>query len=404
MHAATQPVTVKSLFGKTRMTQVEIAAALDIGTSALNLIINKGIWPRMNPDEVDQRLRDFLTSRFTEDQVTTAFEHLYSLKKGIALKPNSEKPAGPSDSAAEEENMLLPKTTLTQQTGQHFKVFRNPFAIEVSAPEQLYLGLNFNYVRQALWHAAKTSSLIAITGESGSGKTTLKQDLFDRIQREKLKVVVIEPYIIASALNNGQGKVLKTMGIAEAIIKTLGFGQIKAKRSIHSQWEQVHELLLESSRAGYSHLLLLEEAHSLTNDFLRQLKRLLELQNGYKKLLSIVIIGQPELLKRLNERNYELREFVQRCEFITLEPIASNELENYLKHCLEQSGVSYGLDHFIDGKGIQAMVTRMQQKNRSGEITSLLYPLAIGNFMAAAMNQVVKLKGDVITAGVVAQV
>lgn len=403
MQDATQPITVKSLFGKTRMTQVEIAAALDIGTSALNLIINKGIWPRLNPDEIDQRLREFLSSRFSDEQVSTAFEHLYSLKKGIALKPNSEKPAGQSDSA-EEENMLLPKTTLTQQAGKHFKVFRNPFALEVSAPEQLYLGLNFNYVRQALWHAAKSSSLIAITGESGSGKTTLKQDLFDRIQRESMKVVVIEPYIIASALNNSQGKVLKTMGIAEAIIKTLGFGQIKAKRSIHAQWEQVHELLLESSRAGYSHLLLLEEAHSLTNDFLRQLKRLLELQNGYKKLLSIVIVGQPELLKRLTDRNYELREFVQRCEFVKLEPIASNELEDYLKHCLNQSGVSYGLDHFIDSKGIQAMIVRMQQRNRSGEVTSLLYPLAIGNFMAAAMNQVVKLQGDVITAGIVNQI
>lgn len=403
MHEATQQVTVKSLFGQSKMTQVEIAAALDIGTSALNLIINKGIWPRLNPDEIDQRLRDFLSSRFSDEQVSTAFEHLYSLKKGVALKPNSEKPAGQSDSA-EEENMLLPKTTLTPQAGQHFKVFRNPFAIDISSPDQLYLGNNFNYVRQALWHAAKSGGFIAITGESGSGKTTLKQDLFDRIQREKLKLAVIEPYIQASALNDSQGKVLKTMGIAEAIIKTLGFGQIKPKRSIHSQFEQVHDLLLESSRAGYSHLLLLEEGHSLTNAFLRQLKRLFELQDGYKKLLSIVIIAQPELLKRLNERNYEVREIVQRCEIVTLEPINSNELESYLKHCIKQSDVSYGLEHFIDSKGIQAMIGRMQQRNRSGEVTSLLYPLAIGNFMAAAMNQVVKLKGDVITAGVVAQV
>ncbi|VEI45183.1 Uncharacterised protein [Actinobacillus equuli] len=57
------------------------------------------------------------------------------------------------------------------------------------------------------------------------------------------------------------------------------------------------------------------------------------MEDGFKKLLSIVLIGQPELKLKLSERNTEVREVVQRCEVVELAPLDA-ELERYVQHNL----------------------------------------------------------------------
>ncbi|MFP4733744.1 AAA family ATPase, partial [Pasteurella multocida] len=84
---------------------------------------------------------------------------------------------------------------------------------------------------------------------------------------------------------------------------------------------QLHRVLKDSARAGNQHVLIIEEAHSLPVPTLKHLKRFFELEDGFKKLLSIVLVGQPELKLKLSERNFEVREVVQRCEIVTLEPL-----------------------------------------------------------------------------------
>ncbi|MDR8262938.1 transposase, partial [Acinetobacter baumannii] len=125
----------------------------------------------------------------------------------------------------DEQAMLLAKQSLTQQAKKHFGLFDNPFTNEVRAVEELFLNSDINYVRQALYQTAKHGGFIAISGESGSGKSTLRRDLLDRIRREKLPILIIEPYVIATEDNDIQGKTLKSSHIAEAIINTVSAGQ-----------------------------------------------------------------------------------------------------------------------------------------------------------------------------------
>ncbi|EBA1658102.1 hypothetical protein HW82_27600, partial [Salmonella enterica] len=113
----------------------------------------------------------------------------------------------------------------------------------------------------------------------------------------------------------------------------------------------------ESSQCG--HVLIIEEAHSLPVPTLKHLKRFLELEHGFKRLLSIILIGQQELRDKLSERSASVREVVQRCEMVRLEPLG-DDLEAFLAFKFERAGRK--VSEFIDESGIQAIRDKMTVK------------------------------------------
>ena len=99
----------------------------------------------------------------------------------------------------------------------------------------------------------------------------------------------------------------------------------------------MHELLKSSRQAGYTHLLLIEEAHRLPIPTLKHLKSFLEMKDGLRRLIGVCLIGQNELFNILSERNPDVREIVQRCEQVVMEPLDS-DVEDYLKLKFERVG------------------------------------------------------------------
>ena len=237
---------------------------------------------------------------------------------------------------------------------------------------------------------------VAITGRSGSGKSTCREELHDRVQREGANSIIIEPYVLATEENDIKGKSLKSLHIAEAILHALA-PSTNAKRSPEARFRQVHNILKESKRNGNHHVLIIEESQCLPTATLKHLKRFLELKIGYKPLLSIILIGQDELKNRLSENNPEVREVVQRCEIVTLKPFTPKTMVDYLTHRCVTSGRA--LNEFIDESGLHAICEKLNKNiDRHNEHESLLYPLAIGNLMTAALNKVVEIElEDVIT-------
>lgn len=202
--------------------------------------------------------------------------------------------------------MLLKKQVLFPAT-KAFGLFRDPFADEaMQGAEDVFTTPDIRYVREALYQTARHGGFMAVIGESGAGKSTLRRDLIERINRENAPVIVIEPYIIAMEDNDVKGKTLKAAAIAEAIISTIAPLE-NIKRSQDARFRQLHRVLKDSCQAGFSHVLVIEEAHSLPIPTLKHLKRFFELESGFKKLLSIVLVGQPELATKLSERNMEVR-------------------------------------------------------------------------------------------------
>lgn len=364
---------LKQMLEQIGKTQRELAQHLSVSPACVAQICNHGMFPKKPDGEtVRSGILKFLESHGADRQVCRrAFD--------AVEEQQSKQP--------QEETMLLRKQTLTPAARKHFGLFRDPFADDLQSHEDVFLSDDVRYVRETLWHTARHGGFVAIVGESGAGKSTLRRDLLDRIARENQQIVVIEPYVLGMEENDAKGKTLKAVQIAEAIIAAAAPLE-GIKRSSEARFRQVHRVLRDGNRAGMKYLLVIEEAHGLPTATLKHLKRFFELEDGFKKLLGIVLIGQTELRMKLSEQNHEVREVVQRCEVVELSPL-DNELESYLKFKFHRAGKP--LSDAVESSAIEAIRTKLTfntsaRGSKDARSVSLIYPLAVSNLLIASMN------------------
>lgn len=391
----------KKLLDEHSISQTWIAKKMDVSPATINLIVKHGKYPKKNAALLKQQFIELLVSKgLTESEILTVMDAATISSENDQASETESAATAPQE---EEQLMLLRKQTLTPAAKKQFKLFKNIFAEDIRDASELYCNNDINYVRESMWQAAKgNSSFIAVVGQSGAGKSTLREELHDRIEREREPVVIIEPYVLATEDNDIKGKTLKSVHIAEAILAALA-PSTNAKRSPEARFRQIHNLLKESSRAGHHHLLIIEEAHSLPIPTLKHLKRFLELKNGFTPLLSIILIGQDELKIKLAENNQEVREVVQRCEIVTLEPFTQTTLVDYLQHRCKAADRK--LSDFIDESGLDAICTKLTRNvGRKNQHESLLYPLAVGNLLTGALNGAAELGVPVVTGDLVMEV
>ncbi len=392
---------IKSILTAAGIKQSEVASHLNLSPASVAQIVNHGQWPK-SLDELDlmESIQRYLASRGITATLEELFEEV-APERANAPEPVPPVVPEPIENSEQEPNMLLRKQTLSPAARKAFGLFRDPFDDgAVQSHEDVFASPDIRYVREAQFQTARHGGFVAVIGESGAGKSTLRRDLIDRIARESQPVIVIEPYVLGMEDNDAKGKTLKAVAIAEAIINTVAPLE-GVKRSSEARFRQLHRVLRDSRRAGNRHVLIIEEAHGISLPTLKHLKRFHELEDGFNKLLSIVLLGQPELKMKLSEANGEVREVVQRCEQIELLPL-DTKLEDFLKFKLERVGKP--LADVIDSKGIDALrdkLTITQQRHDKREPLSLLYPLAVGNLLTAAMNLAAEIGVPAVTADVV---
>ena len=356
-------------------------AAAEIGCSKPTLVgvVKHCRWPKKNAAALRAHLKTFFKQNGAD----------------IPECLENEPEAAPSTTnESEDENMLLRKATLTQAARQAFGLARDPFNDEIHSADDVFATPDIRYVREAMYQTAAHGGFVAVVGESGAGKSTLREDLADRIQREGRPIMMIEPYVLAMEDNDIKGKTLKAVHIAEAVLEAVAPGE-SPKRSPEARFRQIHRALQESAKAGNKHVLVIEEAHGMPLPTLKHLKRFFELKQGFERLLGIVLIGQTELAQKLSENNPAVREVVQRCEVVTLQPLTDGKLAGYLKHKFARAGADIAA--VLDDSAIDAITERLNQRQRTqrGVVeTSLLYPLAVNNLVSAAINQAAELGFD----------
>lgn len=396
---------LKKILAFNELTQAELGREVRLSGPTIAQWINHDMWPkRSDPEVLKEKVRRWLAecgAVVANDPFAVYQENVMAQESGNSPEP--EHTAEDQTPNEELDLMLLRKQTLSPEARRAFELFRDPFADPANSDE-LFLSPDIRYVRESLYQGAKNGNLFAaVVGESGSGKSTIRKDLRSRIARDRLPIVVIEPYVLAMEDNDIKGKTLKSVHICEAILEEIA-PSAKPARSSEARFRQVHRALRESAKVGNKHLLIIEEAHSLPVPTLKHLKRFFELEaeNGFDKLISIVLIGQTELGRRLDERSPEVREVVQRCELLTLNPLGTH-LEAYLRHRFQLAGKD--LDSVLDSGAIAALYNKLTSPGPSGRSGySVVYPLAVQNVLTAAFNAAAQVGANRLSPEIIAEV
>ncbi len=174
-----------------------------------------------------------------------------------------------------------------------------------------------------LFGIRERKGFIQVTGEVGAGKTTLCRALLDELGPNYVTALILNPYL----KNPTQ--------LLRAILAELGLQPGKA--DLVTCLETLNRFLLEQLEKGNDVVLLIDEAQDLDAGMLEQVRLLSNLETDQRKLLQIVLIGQPELREKLNDRS--LRQLRQRITVrYHLTPLSRPEVEHYIRHRLQIAG------------------------------------------------------------------
>ncbi|MDW7745868.1 ExeA family protein [Halomonas sp.] len=398
---AYRPIRLRRLLAELGKRQMDLAANVVLANgrhpsnATITHVLRGNVWPARTPRVfLERQITDYLRRcGATEKEITVAFETddenpgpLRPVRQDSAQRGRDSAPI-----ADDEFDQLPEKAMLTQSARRHFGLFRDPFLDDVQGVEDVFLAPEQRYIREHMLSTAKHGGFLAVIGESGAGKSVLRRDLIDRIQREEHPITPILPRTI----DKGQ---LTAGALCDAIIEDVS--QERPKQKLESKARQIERLLTGSSRGGTSHVLIIEEAHDLTVPTLKYLKRFWELEDGFRRLLGIILIGQPELKGILDERrNWQAREVIRRIEVAELSPLEEH-LAPYL--ALKFKRLGKPLEEVFEDDAYLAMRERLTLHGRNSRMPiSMLYPLVVNNFAVKCMNLAAELGQRKVNADVV---
>lgn len=398
-----KPIILKELAAACDWTQPQLAEFIGLKKPTINITLNRGYIPPTRKD-FKQRIEGKVR------RTPAAMQWL--LARGLDVediwRPTGRPakklhPAGHTMRviAGKKRAVFLQRNTeavtidwevemIEEETKRHFKLFKNPFLHDILNDTDIFMTDEHRYIEASMMDAAKHAGFLAVVGEVQSGKSVMRRKVVMQLQRED-NMRVIFPAIIDKTR-------VSATSLGEAIINDIS--SEKAKVKLEQQARQVQRLLLSRHKQGQRHVLIIEEAHDLTLPILKLLKRFYELEDGYEKLLGIILIGQPELRDKLDEgRNPDMREVIRRVQISEIKGMNGN-VKEYLGFKFKRIQAD-AAKVFTDG-AIEALGRRMKSKDQStGKSISTAYPGLVNNYAAKAMNLAYEMGEKMVTEAVV---
>ncbi len=207
---------------------------------------------------------------------------------------------------------------------EYFGLREFPFSL---APDPRFLYLSAQH-REALAHllygVRSEGGFVQLTGEVGTGKTTVCRCFLEQLPQGTRAAVILNPALTAEEL-------LASVCDEFEIPRPAGLPTVK------DSLDRISHFLLDVHAAGERAVLIIDEAQNLDAAVLEQVRLLTNLETSSRKLLQIILMGQPEL--RATLARPDLRQLAQRITArFHLQPLSREETSAYVRHRLDVAG------------------------------------------------------------------
>jgi general secretion pathway protein A len=202
-----------------------------------------------------------------------------------------------------------------------FNLQKNPFNVTPDPNWLLMTPTHRESLSGLLYAVYRRKGFVVLTGEAGTGKTVLLRALM-RSSKAAQFSVVLNPTLTRDEF-------------MEMVLLDFGINDIphsKAQRLVRLQ-----DMLSEMQTQGIAPVLIVDEAQRLSVELLEEIRLLTNFETADRKLLQIILAGQPELAGVLSR--HELRQLKQRIEIrLEIKPLSAAEVGIYIQHRWTRAG------------------------------------------------------------------
>ncbi|MFO7709626.1 MAG: AAA family ATPase [Desulfobacterales bacterium] len=210
---------------------------------------------------------------------------------------------------------------------EHYGFTQPPFANVPSRSMFFRSPQHEEALRRLLYVIENRKGVAMLTGEVGCGKTTVTKALADHLNRDRVRLQMISNPALAPE------------ELLRAILLKLGGSAANGSKTL--MLDQLQKILTDNAAAGFSTVLAIDEAHVIGNRAtLDELRMLLNIQTDEEFLVTLILLGQPPLLRSIAE----LQPLKERIAVkFNLEPLDAVNTMRYVLFRLKGSGAGRGI-------------------------------------------------------------
>jgi len=208
---------------------------------------------------------------------------------------------------------------------EFFKLSHNPFPVAPDNTDFFMSRHNESIINKLTREILFRKGFMLLTGDVGVGKTTLSRQIIRVLEEHK-----VETSLILQSF-------FQETGLLKEIIKDFGLATEEIRADLPVLMDLLNHFLLKKNKEGINCAILIDDAQNLSIESLELIRMISNLEADREKLVQILLVGQPELLEKLDCR--ELRQLKSR---VTIRqnhvPLEKTEIGNYIQFKLNRAG------------------------------------------------------------------